>query len=170
MLTYLNLTLTELDDYFNYDRDRGKVYLRRSGKLITTSNKSGLVAGIRVGDKVTKLSVGKMCYFMIHQTPIGNGDKIIYLDGQYTNLRPNNLERVKYVAPEDFIPRPAVVEVDRRIFFSPAEGYYILRRNSDQASYCSFDLKEVISVRDEWEKDKTIHRWDKFVGKYAELL
>lgn len=170
MLTYLNLTLSDLEDYFKYERDTGRVYLRRSGKLVTSCNSYGLVSGIRQGDKIIKLSMGKMCYFMIHQVSVDSSDKIIYLDKDYTNLKPNNLELVKYVAPEEPVFRLPVVEVDRRIFYSPTEGYYILRRNRNQASYCSYDLKEVISVRDEWELDNSIHKWDKFSGKYAEYL
>jgi hypothetical protein len=107
---------------------------------------------------------------MEHKVPLGKGDKIIYLDGDFTNLKPDNLKLTKFVAPKEREFRKPLVPVADRIFYNPTEGYYILRRNRNQACYRSFDLKEVISVRNEWQLDNSIHRWDKFSGKYAKYL
>ena len=166
MLTYLNLTLTELDDYFNYDREEGKVYLRRSGKEVTSMNDGSLVSKMRLGDKIITVSIGKLCYFLTHQLPLKKGDRVAYKDGNFKNLRPDNLFLTKGLERGVVQKKEEVFQVDRRIFYNPNHNYYVVRRGKNQAIYRTSSLEEAVSIRNEWESDKTIHRWDKYGPKH----
>lgn len=170
MNTYLGMTLEELDKSFFYDRDNGKIYSRFSKQEVGSVTDSGLVIKKRVGHKVINLSVGKMCYFMIHGVCLDKYDKIYYLDGDYTNLKPDNLSVVRYVPNRNPSELEPYVEVDRRIFYDPNKTRYVVRRGSTQAVYRTFDLKEAVSIRNEWEIDNSIHKWDETCEKFRKYL
>jgi hypothetical protein len=162
------MTKSDLEVNYIYDKDEGKVYTRRDRKEIVTTSDSGLVHKRRSGDSVITISLGKLCYFLIHETTLVAVDKILYRDGNFYNLRPDNLEVVRYISNTRDEPEP-YVQVEERIFYDPQTTFYVVRRGPTQAVYRTFDLKEAISIRNEWKNDKSIHKWDKSV-KYDRFL
>ena len=162
MTTHLGMTREQIDDLMIYDRSRGMILDRHTGKRVTLRDSSGLVFKKRIGDKVRTIRLGKLCYFLIHDTELTETDRVVYVDGDMTNLKPDNLELQRYSE------RESVVEVDRFIFFNPNNSLFVVRRGKKQAVYRTYDMNEAILIRNEWESDKTIHRWDRFMGKYVE--
>ncbi len=170
MNTYLNLTREEIEESFKYDREKGKVYSRLTDQEVGYMTVSGLVIKKRIGHKVLNLSAGKMCYFLEHDVVFDKYDKICYKDGDCTNLKPDNLCVVRHIANQQPDTLEPYVEIDRRIFYDPNKTRYVVRRGPTQAVYRTFDLKEAISIRNEWESDNSIHKWDESSGIYRKYL
>jgi hypothetical protein len=168
MANYLGMTKSDLEVNYIYDKDEGRVYTRRERKEVGTPTASGLVHKRRCGDKTVTISLGKLCYFLEHEVTLVAADKILYRDGNFYNLKPENLEAVRYISnrPEGIEP---YIEVEERIFYDPNTTFYVVRRGPTQAVYRTFDLKEAISIRNEWKNDNSIHKWDKSV-KYDRFL
>jgi hypothetical protein len=170
-VTYLGLSLNDLNDLFFYDSREKVVKLRRTGKSIGTDSGNGLIYKMRVENKVLSISLGKLTHILYHQSILDKYDKIKYKDGDYTNLDPDNLvvvRKVLHSSREDRVD--PMIFVDRRIFYNSNSGQYVVRRGSKQAIYRTFSKDEAISIRNEWESDNSIHKWDKTVEKYAKYL
>lgn len=172
MATYLGMTKHELNDIFIYDKDNGKVYSRLTNVPVGTMTTSGLVFKRRIKNKVISISLGKMCYFLNTEEELDRYDLIEYVDGNYDNLRPDNLKVVRKVMSREYsyLNRHKVVPVDRFIVFNPNTNQYVVRRGVNQAIYRCFDLNEAISIRNEWELDNSVHKWDSFSGKFRKYL
>lgn len=166
-VSYLGFSYDELNSSFIYDREEGKIRSATTGKEVGSVTPSGLVIKKRMGDKVINLSAGKLCYFLLTGKSLSSVEKIKYLDGDNMNFKPDNLvvvRHIKGVYEED--TTPVVVETAYKgIFYHRDKAMFIVRRGNKQAIYRTFNLKEAISIRNEWEKDKSIHRWDKSVEK-----
>ena len=167
MNTYLGMSREDLESSFIYNKEDGIVLSRKTGLEVGSDYPSGLVVKKRHKGKVVSLSLGKMCYFMLHDVKLTDSDMILYKDGDKYNLRPDNLELSNCPTPRLADERECVVEVDRRIFYNPNTSEFVVRRGKKQAIYRCFTLKEAILIRNEWESDKTIHRWDIFSRKYV---
>jgi len=169
MNTYLNFTYEELVASYNYDQINGIILSVKTGRQIGSDNGSGLVISRRTGSKVTSLSCGMLAYFLLHKVDT-SGKKVRYVDGNYRNLRPDNL----VLCDKDFLmnsapdTRAEVIKTEvKGVIYNPNSGHYVAQRGSTQAIYRTFDKNEAIMIRKEWELNKTIHKWDKTFN-YAE--
>jgi len=169
MNTYLNFTYKELVASYQYDQIKGIILSVKTGKQIGSDNGSGLVISRRKGDKTVNLSSGLLAYFLLHKVDT-SGKKIRYVDGNYRNLRPDNLvlcnkEFVMNSTPDT---RAEIIKTEvKGVIYNPNSGHYVAQRGSKQAIYRTFDKNEAIMIRKEWELNKTIHKWDKTFN-YAE--
>lgn len=161
------MTKEDLESSFIYDKLMGTVLSRKTGKPVGSIYPSGLVVKKRRDDKIVSLSLGKMCYFLHTGVQMVDTDMICYLDGDFHNLKPDNLELRKYIPPKETVKRLPIVVVDRNIIYNPNNGEFVVRRSPYQAVYRADTLEEARLVRNEWESDKTIHKWDKTVKKYS---
>jgi hypothetical protein len=169
MKTYLGLTKDQYERMFHYDRKNGRLVSKVTKEDVGSYTASGRIYKKRQEDKVISISIGKLCYFLVHQVTLDKSDKILYKDSDCDNLRPDNLEVVRYIPNKREEDVRELLEVDDHIFYDSETTYYIVRRGPIQAVYRTFDLKEAISIRNEWKLDKTIHKWDKSV-KYDRFL
>lgn len=170
MNTYLGMSREDLESLFIYDREKGLILSKKTGKVVGTEYPHGIVIKKRWEGKVLSLSAGKMCYFLLHDVQLSDSDMIRFKDKDYFNLRPENLELCKCANPRQVEERLDFIEVDRRIYFNPNNSLFVVRRGVNQAVYRCFSLKEAVSIRNEWESDKTVHRWDFTVAKYRKYF
>lgn len=173
MATYLGLTKEQWEQIYRYDTTEGKVYSVDTGVLVGKETPTGLVVKRRMEHTVKSVSLGRLCYFLIHNEDLDIRYLIKYSDGDIHNLKPDNLVVTKdkvRVNEYYYAGRQKVVPVDRFIVYNPNSNQYIVRRGVNQAIYRSYSLNEAISIRNEWESDNSIHKWDSFSGKFREYL
>lgn len=173
MDTYLGLTKEQWEDIYKYDATEGKVYSVNSGVLVGSPTSTGLIVKKRLENKVVTVYLGKLCYFLIHGKIPDRRFFIRYKDNDIHNLKPDNLvvtNEKQHGNEFYYAGRQEVVPVDRFIVYNPNSNQYIVRRGTNQAIYRTFSLEEAISIRNEWESDNSIHKWDSFSGKYREYL
>ena len=169
--TYLGMTKEDYLQYFIYDQDSGVVKSRKTEKVIGQVTGYGLIHTFRIEKKIKTISLGKLCYFLYHNVDIGSGKKIVYLDDNTYNLKPDNLKLVGKVDTKEDLGRLSVVETETvGVFYNPNNNLFVVRRKDDQAVYRTFSYQEAVAVRVEWESDKSIHRWDRFSESFRKFL
>ena len=172
---YLGKTKKELLSLFEYDELNGKLYRTKpyspfcrqseerssERKNIGNLTPHGYTYSMRENKKLVQYSLGKLCYFLHHEVEILPGSKINYIDGDFSNLKPDNLSLVTK-SPVSASGRLKVqnTEVDG-VVYNPNNGFYIARRGKDQAIYRTLSYQEAVAIRKEWEEDNTIHHWDR---------
>lgn len=168
---YLNMTKKDFNDYFIYDKDKGVLIGKKSGKKVGSPTEHGLITSIRVKKRVKTVYVGKLCYFLHHNIDMSVGGKIKYLDGDYTNLRPDNLKLVGKVNVNAEPGRFPMKETETKgVFFNPNNNQFVVRRGDEQAVYRTLSYQEAVAIRLEWESDNSIHRWDRFSERFSKFL
>jgi hypothetical protein len=173
MDTYLSLNKQEWEDIYYYNKEEGKVYNRVSDTVVGSITPSGLVVKRRIDNKVISVSLGRLCYFLINGVALDHRYFVKYYDKDIHNLKPDNLYVTKdkeHSGEYSYAGRQEVVPVDRNIIYNPNSNMFVVRRLTNQSIYRCSSLEEAISIRNEWELDNSIHKWDKSVGKYQEYL
>lgn len=152
MNTYLGITRAELEDSYNYDRELGKVFSKRSGKEIGCLGISGLYTSKRHKGSLLCLSLGKLCYFLNTNTDLDAGSKVSYLDGDCYNLRPSNLElvgRVRHV-PIPKKEKVVTVVVEEGIRFNPKTGEYYYKPDRHSKVIVSMSKEEAVRSKNNY--------------------
>lgn len=163
MNSYQGFTLTDLNTRFTYDPDRGVVVYKKTKVLQERRFKVRNPKGDLVTVSVPRVAV------MIHNQEILDDDLMVRLrDGNDYNLSIDNLvvahSREGNLGEETLVKY--VETATRGVFYGHHSELFVVRRGKTQAVYRTPDYKEAVSVRKEWEKDKTIHRWDRFTPEW----
>ena len=160
MDTYLGYTLDELKLMFSYDQETGKfVNLKTGNRLLdfkyAMRDKSGNPASLLLNRLAVALVEGNFIDPMY---------VVKFKDNNPYNLTYDNLLVVHNSEKNASVGGYKFVETATRgVFHNPTTKMFVVRRGSNQAVYRTFDYKEAVVVRKEWELDNTIHVWDKTV-------
>lgn len=157
MKTYMGFTRNQLVSYFDYEMTHGTFTRKRDGKrLIDYRYDCRNPDGERVSLYLNRVAL------IIVDGEFLDGDTIVkFKDGNRYNLSYENLVVVK--KSEDNLPTDDYKFVEtatRGVFYNHTTKMFVVRRGKKQAIYRTFNYNEAVLVRKEWEKDKTIHRWD----------
>lgn len=169
MITYKGFTRDELITRFIYNPVSGEFFSGKRKTLITAMNKGRLVLSVRRGSMVFNLSRAKVALMIMGGRLPEKDEMIKFIDGDCNNTAYSNISIIK--SKDNVVHRPSVVystvetSCDGVHQLLP-KGYYVVRRGNTQAIYRTYDFDEAVAVRKEWEKDKTIHRWDKTMPSY----
>lgn len=161
--TYQGMTREDLMKRFTYDPMRGIFYSRKSGDMITATKRGRPVISVRSGDNVITLSPAKVAYMIIEDRSLLKGEMIKFIDGDYDNLRFNNLSIIK--TNENSPGKPSIdfwstpTETDGVRLLHPTKVFVVMR-GSKQAVYRTKDYEQAVKIRKEWETNRNIHRWD----------
>lgn len=167
---YKGLTREALKRRFIYDPLEGTFYNKKSGKPIDSTMGGRLVLPIRVGDKTLSLSPARVAVAIVDNKFLCSDQRIKFLDGDNLNFVYSNLSIISTKDATKDIVHTSVnykavdTEVDGVVLLKPM-NYFVVRRGPTQAVYRTYSFEEAVAVRKEWEKDKTLHRWDSTIPK-----
>lgn len=163
-MKYRGFSLEELRESFTYDPVRGIFRSTKTGKVIGSyGSGTSLYLCKRRGHVSVQLRAAPLAWFLYYET-VPDGE-VWFKDYNVLNLRIDNLfvakkgSRRTYRQPE-VVPLEATS--DPNILYNPLRQYYIVKRGKKSASYIAKDFEEAKFIRNEWENDKTIQRWDFF--------
>lgn len=165
---YQGFTREELKERFVYNPKTGEFMNRRKMTVINATNKGRLVLPVRSGDKVINLSRAKVALLIMEDRELAKGENIKYIDGDNNNNAYSNISVVKseeHANHDNAITYSAVATPCKGVYQVLPTGYYVARRGHIQAVYRTYDYEEAVAIRKEWEKDKTIHKWDRTMPK-----
>lgn len=166
MDTYLGYTLDELKLMFSYDQETGKFVNLKTGNRIldfkyAMRDKSG---------NPNTLYLTRLAVAVVEGDFLDPCYVVRCKDGNLYNLAYSNLmvihDNEKNPKNEGY---KFVETATRGVFHNPTTKMFVVRRGSNQAVYRTFDYKEAVVVRKEWELDKTTHVWDKTVPDWLRL-
>lgn len=160
MDTYLGYTLDELKLMFSYDQETGKfVNLKTGNKVLdfkySMRDKSG---------KPVSLLLNRLAVAIVEDSFIDPLYVVKFKDSNPYNLAYDNLLVVHDSERNPSLGGYKFVETATRgIYHNPTTKMFVVRRGSNQAVYRTFDYKEAVVVRKDWEADRLHHVWDKTV-------
>lgn len=161
---YKGFTHKELDSKFSYDPNSGKIYNKKSGKLMDSTRQGSLYIGIRRGTEVITLSSARVALILEKNLFLKQGETIRFKDGDNLNLKIDNIlviEVGQNNTGKTFVEEPySVATATKGVYQIMPKGFFVARRGPTQAIYRTNSYEEAVKIRKEWEKDKTIHRWD----------
>lgn len=168
-LTLQGCTLKELEDSYKYDSVTGTITNKITNKKIGYYTTKGVFVAKRVGDRTVALRAGLLVYFL-HYKILPDG-VVRFKDEDPTNLKITNLfvaqkGRERSERPEELKQPSWINTPERRISFNPFKNLWSVKRGKKDAVYWARSLEEAISIRNEWESDKTIQKRD-FYHDYA---
>lgn len=182
---YQGFTHKELDSRFRYDPINGRFWNKKTGKLLDSTKGGRVYLGIRICNDIVSLQPSRVALILANKYFLEDDEIIKFLDKDNLNLSLSNLLVVKkkqkaldarYVDHPKAYPTYQVgpdgeaVEVDGvfKIVSMSQVGidkgvtnYFVARRGPKQAVFRTHVFEEAVNIRKEWEKDNTIHRWDK---------
>jgi len=164
MERYKGFSYKELNNKFEYDHEQGRFYSKKSGRLLDSTKGGKMYLGVRVGDEVIALQPARVAY-ILHKNYFLKDDEVIkFEDGDHLNFEFSNLlvvKKAEKALSARHVVKPKSVETDvEGVARIMPMGYYVARRGPTQAVYRTNSYEEAVEVRREWEKDKSIHRWD----------
>lgn len=167
--TLQGLTLKELKESYDYDPVQGVLTNKKTGKQVGYYTEQGFLVAKRVGDKTVTLRAGMLAYFLYYKVlPDGY---VKFLDEDVTNLKLSNLfvagrGRKRSDQPKRKDRRVWEDTLERRISYNAFRELWSVKRGKKDAVYWAKSLEEAISIRNEWESDKTIQKRDFYQDKY----
>lgn len=154
---YNGFTVDQLIQTFIYDPATGSFSYRENNKPIVNNYIS-----IRnpKGKKVT-LYLSRVAVAIMTNSILSDLFVVKVKDGNPLNLSYNNLVVVSAKDSNKPLSKHGVTKTERDgVFYSESQQYFVVRRGKKQAIYRTTSFEEAVAVREEWEKDKSIHRWD----------
>ena len=164
---YQGFTLEELKALLDYDPDSGRFVVKKTG-LVVTDNK----LKVRNPEKKSvTLMLSRVAVWLVEEVPVEDDFVVKFKDSDPDNLAYDNLVVVaKCDSNKPLTDQSNMETATKGVFFLPKYNYFVVRRGPTQAVYRTFEYKEAIAIRKEWEKDKTIHRWDRTVPSHLTNL
>ena len=160
---YMGFTRDELSAYLDYNPVSGRFIRKRDNHRLTDyrydcRNPQG---------KRISLYLNRVAIFLVDGRVVKPDELVRFKDSNEYNLAYDNLVVVKKSEDNKITDEYKFVETATKgVFFNQTTGVYVVRRGPQQAIYRTDSYKEAISIRKEWEQDKTIHRWDKTTPKW----
>lgn len=161
MDTYLGYTLDELKLMFSYDQETGKFVNLKTGNRILDFKVS---MRTKEGD-CSSLSLNRLAVAIV-EDDFPEPDYVVkFKDSNPYNLTYSNLvvvheseNNTRYSQDYKFVETAT-----RGVYHNPVTKMFVVRRGRNQAVYRTYDYKEAVVVRKEWEIDPKTHIWDKTV-------
>ena len=167
--TYNGFSKLDLEKKFIYDPVGGSFFSRKTGNPITSTREGRLVLVVRDNDRIVSLSAAKVALMLVDERVLHTDETIRFVDGNPLNVSYKNIAIVpksKTVKTREVDAPKAIATEKEGVYRMEPIGFFVVRRGSTQAVYRPYSYKEAVEVREEWEKDKTIHRWDSTYPKF----
>jgi len=167
-MTYKNYTLDELRTILDYNKETGVFKSRISGKELIDRTYSYRDVKTK---KVVNFQLARVAYMLGSNEYLGEKDRVTYKDGDVYNLKYDNLVVVPYnevyLRKHNSLKNTYLETEEDHIFVGTMSGLFVVRRDTHQAIYRTYDKEEAIAVRDRWlESGKTLHENDDFCPKW----
>lgn len=176
-INYLGYTQKDLVDRFIYNPLSGEFSNRKTKKLITSTKDGRVVISVRSGSKILSLSGARIALMIMDNRALTDDETIKFIDGNSLNTCYNNIaviSKIDQVTKEpsfEYKAHPTEVDGVFKLICSkdgrPINhlSYYVVRRGSKQSVYRTKFFDEAKAIKEEWDKDHSIHRWDKTYPK-----
>lgn len=162
-------TLDDLKTKYKYDPETGDIFNKKTGNSVGSLKKNTLVFTYRSScGKMRDMTLARFAMLLNGEEVAP--DKVIYFDdGNSLNLKRSNLvvaDRDSFFGRNNASDRPNYVPTSvEGIYQGTHNNLFVVRRDRLMAVYRTGDFEEAVRVRQEWLRDKSIHRWDDTIPK-----
>jgi signal peptidase I len=171
-MTYKGYTLEEIKSMLDYDPDSGIFKSKISGKVLIDRTFSTRHPVTRIADK---LYLSRVAVMIGRDDYLKEGDRVTFKDGDPYNNKLDNLVVVSFkeiYKNKANNPTNTYLETEyEHVYVGSLNRLFVVRRNSNQGIYRTYDKEEAVAVRDRWiESGKVLHEWDNFTPKWYKTM
>lgn len=167
-MTYKGYTIEEIRNLLDYDPDTGTFKSKLTDKVLVDRTFS-----VRhpVTRKADKLYLSRVAIMFDRDDYLDDKDRVSFKDGDPYNNQISNLVVVPYkeiYQNKANNPTNYYLETEyEHIFVGSLNRLFVVRRNSDQAIYRTYNKQEAVDVMNRWiESGKILHELDSFTPKW----
>lgn len=167
-MSYKGYTIEEIKSLLDYDPDTGVFKSKISGKELVDRAFS---TRHPVTKKVERLYLSRVAVMFDRDDYLDDEDRVTFKDGDPYNNQISNLVVVPfkevYQNKSNSVSNTYLETEYEHIFVGSMSKLFVVRRNTDQGVYRTYDKQEAVDVMNRWiESGKILHEWDKFTPKW----